>query len=130
MDLESIDLTVYFEQHQGQGVLATADADGRVDVAIYARPHIMPDETVGFIMRDRLSHQNLQSNPQAAYLFHCHGAGYEGLRLYLTKVAENTDEELINTLSRRAACSTDHIDEKRFLVYFKVERIRPLVGDE
>lgn len=30
----------YFENAKGTGVLATADADGKVDVAIYSRPPI------------------------------------------------------------------------------------------
>ena len=59
-----MDLKTYFSQHKGAGILATADASGKVDVAVYARPHVKDDETIAFIMRDRLSHQNLQSNPQ------------------------------------------------------------------
>ena len=39
----------YFENTQGFGVLATADADGAVDVAVYARPHVIDDHTVAFI---------------------------------------------------------------------------------
>ena len=59
----------YFEKTKGLGVLATADSKGKVDAAIYSRPHVMDDETVAFIMADRLTHNNLQSNPHAAYLF-------------------------------------------------------------
>ena len=64
-----------FEHSRGLGVLATADANGEVDVAVYARPHVLDDVTVAFIMRDRLSHANLQSNPHAAYLFYEAAAG-------------------------------------------------------
>ena len=62
-------LSEYFENTEGFGVLATADKDGRVDAAVYARPHILEDGTVAMIMRDRLTHHNLQSNPHATYLF-------------------------------------------------------------
>ena len=58
-----MNLRDYFESVKGHGVLATADKDGRVDVAVYARPHFIDDETIAFIMRDRLTHHNLQSNP-------------------------------------------------------------------
>ena len=59
----------YFDLKKGIGVLSTADGEGKVDAAIYARPHFMDDGTVAFIMRDRLSHHNLQSNPHATFLF-------------------------------------------------------------
>jgi len=124
-------LKEYFEQTRGFGVLATASADGSVDVAVYARPHVVDDETVAFIMADRLSRRNLQSNPHAAYLFREGASGYAGRRLHLTKVGEETDAEKINALRRRKvpiACEPGE-GEVRFLVTFHVDRVRPLVGD-
>jgi hypothetical protein len=38
-----MDLKEYFNDTKGVGVLATSDADGKVDAAIYARPHFMED---------------------------------------------------------------------------------------
>ena len=76
-----MDLKAYFESTKGHGVLATADASGRVNLAIFARPHVMEDNSVAFIMPHRLTHSNLQSNPQAAYLFLEAGPGYKGARL-------------------------------------------------
>ena len=58
-------LEAYFEEHKGFGVLSTADGEGRVNAAVYSRPHVMGDGTVAFIMWDRLTHANLQSNPHA-----------------------------------------------------------------
>jgi hypothetical protein len=55
-----MDLKEYFNDTKGVGVLATSDADGKVDAAIYARPHFMEDGTLAVIMRDRLTHHNLQ----------------------------------------------------------------------
>jgi hypothetical protein len=81
-------------------------------------------------MADRLSHANLQSNPHAAYLFVEAGQGYKGRRLYLTKIAENTDPQKIDALRRRplpAECGVD--GQSRYLVHFHVDRVRPLVGD-
>ena len=121
-----MNLHEYFENTKGTGVLATSDNNGKVDAAIYARPHVMEDGTLAMIMRDRLSHHNLQSNSHAAYLFREDGKGYKGKRLFLTKVREEQDTELLNSLRRREY--TDSRDEARFLVFFKVDRELPLVG--
>ena len=64
-----MNLKKYFDEHQGFGVLSTADQDGRVNAAVYARPSCFDDGTVAFIMPDRLTHSNLQSNAHASYLF-------------------------------------------------------------
>ena len=119
----------YFENVKGLGVLSTADSNGRVNSAVYSRPHVMADGTFAFIMRDRLTHENVQSNPNVAYLFREDGPGYKGKRLYLTRIREEKDSELIDTLSRRQYPSDEDRRESRFLVYFKLEKERPLVGD-
>jgi hypothetical protein len=124
-----MDLKEYFEKHTGSGILATADAEGNVNMAVYARPHVKDDATVAFIMRDRLSHQNLQSNPHAAYIFLEEVKGYQGKRLYLTLTSEETDPEKIAALRRRTAPDS-HPDESKFLVTFRVDRVRPAVGKE
>ena len=64
-----MNLQDYFDKANGTGVLATADREGKVDLAIYAKPHVMDKETVAFIMADRMTHHNLQSNGHATYLF-------------------------------------------------------------
>lgn len=122
-----MDLKKYFENVQGRGVLATADAEGRVDVAVFARPHVMEDGTVGFIMPERLSHRNLESNPHAAYLFMEDGGGWKGVRLFLTKLREEKDTELLRSLKRRRY---EGDEEGRHLVFFKVEKVLPLIGPE
>lgn len=119
----------YFASREGFGVLSTADADGNVNSAIYARPHVMDDGLLAFIMRDRLSYKNITSNPRATYLFREDGPGYLGKRLYLTKVREEDDADLISSLSRRTYPSDTDRRESKFLVYFKVERERSLVGN-
>ena len=96
-----MNLSEYFENRTGRGVLATADSDGNVDVAVYSRPHFIDEKTVAYIMTDRLTHKNLQSNPHAAYLFMELGEGYAGKRLYLTKIKEETDPEAINKIRWR-----------------------------
>jgi len=124
-----MDLQEYFENHTGSGILATADADGNVDLAVYARPHVKDNGTVSFIMHDRLSHHNLQSNPHAAYIFIEGQGGYRGKRLYLTRSREETDPEKIADMRRRTTPDS-HSDERKLLVTFSVDRVRPAVGTE
>ena len=121
-----MELEKYFENTEGNGILSTADGNGRVDTAIYSRPHIMDDGTIALIMRDRLTHLNLQSNPYACYLFIEKGPGYKGKRLFLTKVREEQDSELLQSLQRRQYIGK--ADEARFLVFFKIDKELPLVG--
>jgi hypothetical protein len=116
----------YFESVKGYGVLATADSKGRPNVAIYSRPHVMEDGTLAFIMLDRLSHHNLESNPNAAYIFREAGAGLKGVRLYLTKIREEKNSELLYKL-RRVKYEGDE-NRDRFLVFFKLEKVLPLMG--
>jgi hypothetical protein len=124
-----VDLKAYFETTKGHGALATADAAGRVNMAVFARPHVMDDGSVAFIMPQRLTHSNLQANPQAAYLFFESGPGYRGKRLTLTKIREEQDTELLYTLRRRSYSEEqDKQEGPRFLVFFKVEKILPLIG--
>ncbi|UCD81147.1 MAG: pyridoxamine 5'-phosphate oxidase family protein [Desulfobacterales bacterium] len=122
-----MNLKEYFDTTRGLGVLSTADSDGNVDAALYARPHMMEDGTVALIMRDRLSHHNLQSNPHATYLFKEEGPGYRGKRLFLSRVREEQNTERLESLRRRKSAYRN--GEDRFLVFFKVDKELPLVGD-
>lgn len=124
-----MELKEYFQNITGVGVLSTADSSGRVNSAVYSRPHFMEDGSLAFIMRDRLTHRNLESNPHASYLFKEDGTGYNGKRLYLTKIREEENSALIDSLSRRSYPADPERRESRFLVFFKLNKERPLVGD-
>ena len=123
-------LKEYFEINSGIGVLSTADGHGKVDAAIYARPHVMDDGSIAFIMRDRLTHHNLKENPHAAYLFWEKDGHYKGIRLFLKRLKETQDEELIGKMTRH--CLSPEEDEARgpkYLVYFKVIKTLDLIGN-
>ena len=119
-------LKEYFENTKGIGVIATAEREGKANAAVYSRPHFLEEGSLAFIMRDRLTHHNLKSNPHAAYLFVEEGQGYKGKRLYLTKIKEEENSELIQTLARRGY--TNEKEGSRFLVYFQVDKELPLIG--
>jgi hypothetical protein len=121
----------YLKSVSGKGVLATADAAGKVDAAIYSKPHILEDGSLAFIMRDHLTHHNIGSNPYATYLFIEDGRGYNGIRLFLKKVREDTDPDLIAQMTRRHLTpEQDAAKGRKFLVYFALEKILPLIGSE
>ena len=128
-----MELKDYFENAKGVGVLATADNDGKVNVAVYARPHFLDSEDekmAAFIMNERLSYANVQANPNVAYLFIEEGEGYVGKRLSLTKIREEDDAEKIKSIRRRNL--PDECDEgkTRYLVHFRINGVRPLIGAE
>jgi hypothetical protein len=125
-----MDLKSYFADNEGFGVLSTADSRGKVDAAIYARPHFINEDTIAFIAGDRLTHANLQSNSSAVFLFK-EKASFEGKRLYLTRIREEKDSPLIDEIRRKKR--HDEADktttESKFLIYFKIDSVRPLIGD-
>lgn len=125
-----MNLKEYFEEQKGFGVLATADSKGKVDAAVYGRPHFIDDTTVAFIMADRLTHSNLQMNSNAAYLFRESGEGYKGKRLFLSKIREEENMEKVEQMRRKSRCPVDedYVKEKKFVVYFKIDKVLPLIG--
>jgi len=123
-----LNLGEYFDKTRGSGVLATADATGKVNAAVYARPYFTDDTTAVFIMTERLTHQNLQSNPWAAYLFMEIGEGYTGKRLYLKKIKEEQNEKVVSDICR--ICDYSYYDiGTSYVVYFNVVETLPLIGD-
>jgi hypothetical protein len=123
-------LNKYFEKANGRGVIAVADSQGKAAIAVYARPHFINEKAVAFIMADRLIHKNLELNPHAAYLFMESKEKYVGKRLYLTKMKEEENSDLIDKIRRKGACPVDEGYKKgrRYLVYFKIDKVLPLIG--
>ena len=124
-----MNLNSYFEQHEGIGILATADDKGKVDMAIYETPQVVDDNTIALNMLERLSYKNVQTNPNAAYMFIETGGRYQGRRFYLTKVSEKPGIQRVRELRARHLPATDPTLATKHVVCFKVESIRPLVGD-
>jgi hypothetical protein len=121
-------LEEYFENTEGVGILSTADDQGNVNCAVYATPHVIDKETIGFIMRPRKSYSYVKSNPRAAYMFMEEESAYRGIRLTLEKVGENSDPEDVDELRRSFRGGAD--EGPSTIVNFKVTEIRPLVGEK
>ncbi|MHC4855657.1 MAG: pyridoxamine 5'-phosphate oxidase family protein [Planctomycetota bacterium] len=125
-----MNLSDYFEKNEGTGILATCDPDHNVDQAVYSKPFIVDETTIAFVMKERLSHRNLQSHLMASYLFLEKGPGYKGIRLLLTMQRQDKNRTLIESLCKKQPCiCPEEDDSDKFLVFFKVNRVRPLEGD-
>lgn len=125
-------LREYFEKVQGIGVLATTDASGQVNQAIYSRPHFLDENdegTCSFIMSNRLTHDNVRHNPSASYLFIEAVEGFAGQRLSLTVIGEETDPVKIKAVRHRNIPAISE-EEGKYLVHFHIEGVRPLIGRE
>ncbi len=119
----------YFEETKGLSILSTADGQGRVTTAIYSAPRVREDNTIAFIMRERLTYQNLLANPHAAFMFIEKNAGYQGVRLFLKKMREDDDPEMIARMTRRNLTQEEDREKgPKHLVIFRVEKILPLIG--
>jgi hypothetical protein len=115
----------YFKTAKGMGILATADSKGAVDIAVYAKPHVIDDENIAFIMAEKLTYENLKSNPHAAYMFIEEEEKVKGVRLILKKTKEEKDSAKIDEIRRK---EYPNLKGKEYLVYLHVEKTLPLIG--
>ena len=58
-----------FKNTYGFGILAKSGEKEKVDAAVCSHPHFIDDGTISLIIRDRLAHINLESNPHACFMF-------------------------------------------------------------
>lgn len=123
-----MELKEYFASVRGNGILSTADDKGVVNSAVYAVPHSLEDGSVAFIMKSRKTHGNILVNPHACFLF-IEAGKLEGKRIYLTKIKEEKNSELLFSLLRH--CKHDECETKEdyYLVFFKVDEVLALVID-
>ena len=124
-----MNLATYFENVKGTGILATCDYEGNVDAAIYARPYLIDEQTIALSMMERLSYMNIKSNPKACYMFVEKTEGFKGLRMYLTMAGEENDQQRIREIKKMHSVNYKP-DDRRHLVYFRIENTWPLVGDK
>jgi len=123
-----VDLSTVLQDY-GIGVMATADAGGNVNTAVYARPHIIDATTLVWGMTDGRTFRNLAQNPRAAYLLRQSGAGYRGARLALELLRSEERGEMLEQIRQR----TDEVvgpgagHAVTHAVWFRVVEVRPLI---
>ena len=112
----------------GRGVIGTASKAGVVNMAVYAVPHFVDNETVAWGMTDGRTWDNVRENPNASYTYFAPGEGFRGTRLTLTlSHTEDTGEMLEKIRERTAASSLGNPEMVTHVAYFKVVETRPLV---
>jgi len=113
----------------GRGVIGTADANGVVNMALFAVPHVVDDETLAWGFAERRSVDNLKANPHASYLYLAPTRGHSGWRLTLTLIREDREGELLEKIREEAAKSSTPMagGAVKFVAYFKVDEVRPLM---
>jgi len=119
----------YFNSHIGLGFLSTANASGKVNTAVYARPHVQINGDFAFIMNDRRSFANVSENPFAVYAFiESNSSGY---RFYLKREVVLTEGILYDVVLSESR-KPPHIQDSgkdKYVVLFKLTEVRPLVGE-
>jgi hypothetical protein len=113
----------------GLGVLSTVASDGTVNSAIYARPHVIDEETMVWGMTGRRTYKNVSETGQAAFLFRLDDPGYNGVRLALKLIKTEDDGEMLAEIKRNAdkilgEGSGEHV---KYAAWFKVTERRELI---
>ena len=94
-------LTDLFQQ-QGLGVMATASKDGAVNTAVYARPHVIDEQTMVWGMTEGRTYRNIAENSQASFLFKTSGPGFSGVRLALELVKTEESGPMLEKIKENA----------------------------
>ena len=126
-----MDAKEYFSNVNGKGFLATANAQGEINIAVYSRPQVQQDGTFVFGMTDRLTHTNLQENTRAVYAF-AEERGFGGRRFYLHKTKEETSGPLLEEIRKMTDKYVHPGAGKlvKFIVHFRVDRELPLICEK
>jgi hypothetical protein len=113
----------------GLGVMSTSSSDGKVNSAVYARPHVIDEITLVWGMTDKRTYQNLTRNRHAAFLFKTTGPGFSGVRLALELIKTEEEGDLLATIKANtdvivgpgAGAAVTHA------AWFRVTELRPLI---
>lgn len=113
----------------GRGVIATSNLQGEVNVAIYATPRVIDDETLAWGMTEGRTYRNIIENPWAAYLYMNPGAGFSGARLSLKLKGIEDFGEMLDAIRARTRqiVSPTAAEAVKYVAYFGVIEIRPLI---
>ena len=114
---------------RGRGVIATSSAEGVVNVAVYAIPHLVDEKTCAWGMTEGRTHKNIMENPHAAYLYLNPGGGFSGARLGLRLIKIEESGEMLTLIRKRTAelVSPHAATLVKHVAYFEVTEVRPLI---
>lgn len=123
-----MNLTELFN-NSGLGVMSTSSSDGKVNSAVYARPHVIDETILVWGMTDKRTYRNLTRNRHAAFLFKISSPGFSGVRLGLELIRTEEDGDLLATIKAHtdeivglgAGAAVTHA------AWFKVVEVRSLI---
>ncbi len=113
----------------GLGVMSTSSSDGKVNSAVYARPHVIDETTLVWGMTDKRTYQNLSRNRHAAFLFKTGTPGFSGVRLALELIKTEESGDLLAAIKK----NTDEIVGPgagatiTHAAWFRVTEVRDLI---
>ncbi len=117
-------------QENGIGIMASSDADGWVNMAIYSPPIITAEGLLVFGATERLTYKNIKENPRAMFMFVCPDKGWKGARIRLSLVKDETSGPMLEKVRERFKEMGYYYlaSEICHALYFKIEEIRPIKG--
>ena len=109
--------------------MATAARDGVVNTAVYARPHIIDDQTMVWGMTKGRTYRNITENPQASFLFKASGPGFSGVRLALELIRTEESGPMLAQIKENADATVGPGtgNAVTHAAWFKVTEVRPLI---
>ncbi|BBA70766.1 pyridoxamine 5'-phosphate oxidase family protein [Geobacter sulfurreducens] len=116
-------------QQPGLGVMATAGADGSVNTAVYARPHVIDETTLVWGMTDGRTVRNIARNPHASFLFKAGTPGFSGVRLALELIRTEEEGEMLAHIKENAdtLVGPGTGNAVTHAAWFRVVEVRPLI---
>ena len=113
---------------KGRGVMATADATGKVNLAVYARPRVVDEGTVAWGISEGRTWRNLRENGKAAFLF-MSSQGFEGVRLGLELQEMREAGDLLEDIRDHAETIVSHkaAEAVKHVAFFSITEIRALI---
>jgi len=115
-------------QQPGLGVMATAAADGSVNTAVYARPHVIDETTLVWGMTDGRTFRNISRNPHASFRSR-RGRGFRGVRLALELIRTEEEGEMLTLIKENAdtMVGPGTGNAVTHAAWFRVVEVRPLI---
>jgi hypothetical protein len=122
-----------FNKQPRIGSLATSNASGDVNVAVFGSPMMTDEDTVVMGIGNNRSLSYLKENPKAAFIVMEPGKtamDWKGVRVYLKAVAIDKEGDLLNTIRAKIAEKAGEGAAKMIqaAVRFQVTGVRPLLA--
>ena len=114
------------------GALATADANGQVNTAVFGSPRMIDENTMVMAIGENRSFQYLQENSKATFIVVEPGSApqtWKGARVYLELDGIERHGELVDSFREniRKVAGDQSADAIVAAVRFKVTDVRPLI---